>query len=559
MLEILISFAILSIIIFSSGLIFSKLLFASKNIKINIFENALLGIFFYILLSFFIHFFLPLSQIVNLVISITFILIIFFLINKKIFLDLEKNKFIIFFSLILVIIMTLKYKPNEDYGFYHLPYIINIVSEKIIFGLSSLQPQFAWNSTWLNFSSNFYLPILGLKGTQLTNSLLYFFSIGFFLKKIFIKNKNSNLNNFLAFSILCYVIIKFTRISEHGFDFPANIFLLISFFYFLELFNREKSFSEKNIAMFFIFSTLSISIKLNTIPIMILVFITFFILLKKKFNFNKIILPLFFSFLFLSFWLTQQFIYTSCLQPFLEFTCYKSSVWFNQNLIDALQSMTGVINKSYWHYSGNLTPEEYAKNFNWVSTWFNRNKIELSEHIFSMIFPIIIIILINFKKLDKREKKFEYKIKQFNFVYIALFILSGLMLWFFKSPVIRFGSPYIFLSLFFIIYFLLNIYYKEILIKNGLIYIVCLDFLFNISKNIKRIYEVEEISFWPEILEIKYKQIKIDNYVVNYPDSEIVSTKHNLCWSIPFMCDISKGKNLRLEKKGEYIVILRGN
>ena len=248
MLEILISFVILSIIIFSSGLIFSRLLFVNKNVKLNIFENALLGFFFYILLSFFIHFFLPLSQIVNLVVTITFILIIFFLVNKKIFLDLEKNKFIIFFSLILVIIMTSKYQPNEDYGFYHLPYIINIVSEKIIFGLSSLQPQFAWSSTWLNFSSNFYLPILGLKGTQLTNPLLYFFSIGFFLNKIFIENKNSNLNIFLAFSILCYIIIKFTRISEHGFDFPANIFLLISFFYFLELFNREKYFSEKNIA-----------------------------------------------------------------------------------------------------------------------------------------------------------------------------------------------------------------------------------------------------------------------------------------------------------------------
>ena len=74
--------------------------------------------------------------------------------------------------------MSIKYKPNEDYGFYHLPYIINLVSEKIIFGLSNLQPQYAWNSTWLNFSSNFYLPIIGLKGTQLSNSILYFFSVG---------------------------------------------------------------------------------------------------------------------------------------------------------------------------------------------------------------------------------------------------------------------------------------------------------------------------------------------------------------------------------------------
>ena len=87
---------------------------------------------------------------------------------------------IISVSLLVVFLMTLKYKPNEDYGYYHLPYIINLTSEKIIFGLANLQPQFAWNSSWLNFSSLFNLPFIELKGTQLSNSVLYFFTIAFF-------------------------------------------------------------------------------------------------------------------------------------------------------------------------------------------------------------------------------------------------------------------------------------------------------------------------------------------------------------------------------------------
>ena len=70
-------------------------------------------------------------------------------------------------SILIVILMTIKYRPNEDYGFYHLPYIINVISEKVIFGLSNIQPQYAWNSSWLNFSAVLNLPYIGIKGTQL--------------------------------------------------------------------------------------------------------------------------------------------------------------------------------------------------------------------------------------------------------------------------------------------------------------------------------------------------------------------------------------------------------
>ena len=35
--------------------------------------------------------------------------------------------------------MFIKYKPNEDFGYYHLPYITNLINQKIIFGLSNLQ------------------------------------------------------------------------------------------------------------------------------------------------------------------------------------------------------------------------------------------------------------------------------------------------------------------------------------------------------------------------------------------------------------------------------------
>ena len=44
---------------------------------------------------------------------------------------------------------------------------------------------------WLNFSSNFYLPIIGLKGTHIIKLYtILFFSVGLFLHKLFIDNRN---------------------------------------------------------------------------------------------------------------------------------------------------------------------------------------------------------------------------------------------------------------------------------------------------------------------------------------------------------------------------------
>ena len=558
MFELFISFIIILSIVFSSGLIFSKIIFHNSNNKINLFEIGLLGVFFYIFLSFIIHFFLPLSKIVNLIVCSSLLLIATSKLDKEILNDLIKNKLVIFFSFILVIIMSLKYKPNEDYGFYHLPYIINLVSEKIIFGLSNLQPQYAWNSTWLNFSSNFYLPIIGLKGTQLSNSILYFFSVGLFLHKLFIDNNKKDLTVFFLYSILTYVLIKFARISEHGFDFPANLFLLISFFYFIQIFKKKNFISEKDLILFLIFSKLSITIKLNTIPLVLLLFATFINLLIKKYNFSKITLPLIFISLFFTFWLIQQFIYTSCLLPFVEFTCLKSSAWFNKELIEALKNMTGAINKSYWQYTGTLSEIEYSKNFNWVSTWFNRNKIEISEHLLAILIPLFILIILNLKNFTKRKNNYVFQIHNYLNFYILLFILAGLLMWFLKSPVYRFGMPYIFLASIFLIFTIIKFFFQKIELKKGILLLICLSFTFNISKNLIRIFKLtDQNTVWPNIINVNYSTKKIGEFEINYPDSKIKSTQHNLCWSVPFICDINKGTNIEIKKKSNYFIIIK--
>ena len=152
MFELFISFLIVLSIAYCSGLVLSSLICKKDSIQFNLFETGLLAIFFYVFISLIVHFFFPLNQITNFIIVIFFILFSIIFYKKKSFEEIKEIKIPIFILLLTVIIMTIKYKPNEDYGFYHLPYIINLISEKVIFGLSNLQPQYSWNSTWLNFS-----------------------------------------------------------------------------------------------------------------------------------------------------------------------------------------------------------------------------------------------------------------------------------------------------------------------------------------------------------------------------------------------------------------------
>ena len=214
MIEIFIVLILLIFAVFFSGFIFANMFLKLKLEHLEIYEIGFFGIIFLVFLSFILHFFFPLNEITNSLIIFLLFLIFIFKIKKKNQLNFIKDYKYIFISLILDFIMTLKYNPNEDYGYYHLPYIINLVSEKVIFGLSNLQPQFGWNSTWLNFSSMFYLPYFEIRGTQLSNSILFFFIIYMFLKELN-SFKNKNCYSFLYILFLTsYTVIKFSRISE---------------------------------------------------------------------------------------------------------------------------------------------------------------------------------------------------------------------------------------------------------------------------------------------------------------------------------------------------------
>lgn len=558
MIELILLFLILVSIILSAGFFLSKLILINRYNSLEIYELGFLGIFFYTFLSTFLHLFFSLNEYLNLFIALFFFSYCFysnfFTINNILK---SKKNLLITLSFIIVIFMTIKYRPNGDYGFYHLPYIINLINEKVIFGLANIQVQFAWNSSWLNFSSMMYFPLTELKGTQLTNSILFFFILLFFFNETILNKNKINLSRYFIIFFSFYVIIKFSRVSEHGFDFPANFFLILSFYYFIKFFEQnEKEGIIKNFNLLMIFSLISITIKLSTFISPLLVFLSFLRILKKKINLKVFIRTFFLCGIFLLVWLTQQFIYSSCLVPFFEFTCLKSTIWFQNGLPEALYDATGAVNKSYREYLGDLTKKQYIEDFNWVNTWLKRNKIELLEHFAALIIPIFVLLIINLKNLELNLNK---KTQLINFKFLLLLILSlglfGLLIWFTRSPVIRFGIPYLYIILFFLIIVFLSsiLNLKKI---NGLRLVLVLCLIFNFTKNIKRINNTShQDSYFPSVLEVNYSNKEINNFNINYPDPIIISSQSRLCWSIPFICHIGKGENLKIEKKYNYIII----
>ena len=60
--------------------------------------------------------------------------------------------FIIFLAFVPI---YLSQKYHEDFGYYHLPYVINFINEKIIFGMANVNLAFIHNSVWLNLIALF--------------------------------------------------------------------------------------------------------------------------------------------------------------------------------------------------------------------------------------------------------------------------------------------------------------------------------------------------------------------------------------------------------------------
>ena len=535
----LLSIAVLSISISGYGSLLSL------SIKTNFFLNIFIGFVIITFITTLIHFFFKIDLIISQIILILG-LIIFFKKKNIELLRLFKLKNISYLIIVFCLIpMFFSQKYHEDFGYYHLPYTLSFIEEKIIFGFANIDKSYVYNSIWLNISSLFFLNDKNFNFLTLPGYILFLSFILFSINQINSKKKIS-LSDFYLVTLIFYLVLKFTRISEFGVDLPAIIFSVLGIYYFFNF--LETNLIEEKKTYFFltlIFSIFSILIKLSTLPIIFLSLYLYFknfkdlkfSLLDSKFLFILILSTIFFI---------QQFIYTGCLIFPTNSTCLDVS-WFNPDYLNLSKDLE-LVNKSYSLARDIYLPEDYLSNFTWFSFWIKRSFTEILEHLMTMILPLLLFILV-LKKIKK-----DYLVLQ-NKLTLYIFIFLSLLFWLNYSPVFRFAT-HIFITLVFL-FFSSILILKEFSKKKFLIFI-SVFLIFNFSKNILRISNTENLFLGIQKIENDYiLNNTISNKYANiyYPD--VKKNKKNgwqgrLCWNTPFIC--SKNK-LNVSKKKGYLVV----
>ena len=520
--------------------------FLSKKIQSNFFLDIFLGFIIISLIITFYHFFFKVNVIINLFIFI-FGLIFFF--KKKnfssIFSVVKKSSILNLIIIILLIPLFISQKYHEDFGYYHLPYALAFLEEKIVFGFANIDITFVYNSIWLNIYSFFFLQDKNFNFLTFPSFLLFLSFTMFSIDKI-LKKKNIQISDYYLAVVLFYFLLKFTRISEFGVDLPANIFSILGIFFFIKFFEATNDFEKKSFFYFnFVFSIFAILVKLSTIPIIILPFYLYFSNIKqlKYFIFKLNFLIVYFLFIVFA---IQQFIYTGCFLFPTNLTCLNVS-WFDTDHIN-LSKKLELTNKSYSVARDIFSPEEYLENFTWFYFWIKRNFIEIIEHLLTMLIPLLIFFFVLRKKKTNFLKFSQKKI-------LFLFCIFSLFFWLNYSPVIRFVIP-VFVTFIFLIcsgLFFSREFSKKLFISFSLIFLI-----FNFSKNFLRIIDSDEIFLGIQKIENKFLVNKINsNRFANiyYPDlkkNEKNGWQGRLCWNIPFICSYNK---LDVMKKNGYLII----
>ena len=515
----------------------------SFELNRNFFEEIFLGFVIVALVITLTHFFFKINFLISLLV---FLVGLFLFYKNKNSFDFLKKKINLryLFLIIFLIPMFISQKYHEDFGYYHLPYSLALIEEKIVFGFANIDKPFVYNSIWLNLNPIFFLKNNNFNFQTLPVFLLFIIFIIFSLNKI-LEKQSIKISDFYLVLVIFYFLLKFTRISEFGVDIPAVIFSVLGIYYFIKFYEVNET--KKNFCFYlnFTFSIFSVLIKFSTIPILIFTIYLYLSNFKtQKFNiFRKKFFLIYFLCLC---YFTQQFIYTGCFIFPSNLTCLNVS-WFNSDYLN-LSKQLELTNKGFYNVKDNFSPDEYLSNLKWFLFWIKRNSIEIIEHLITIFLPTIFFL---FTLRKKKEKYLIFKKKTI----FLFFLIISLVYWLSFSPVVRFAI-HIFIILAFLS--LINIFSLKEFSKKKFLIFVLVFLIFNVSKNVLRIIKTENIFLGIQKVENRYilnRDISNEYIDVYYPD--IKNNKKNgwqgrLCWNTPFICSYNE---LGVSKKNGYLII----
>ena len=528
------------------GLYSIKLLKIKFNF-INFGYAGLLGIYVLIVYSYFSNLFIAHTEIHNF--TILFIGLALFIYSVKQKYSSYKSEIIFsFIVFILLFCAVLQFKNHDDFPYYHFPYAYYLTQQSLHLGIGQFNHGFRTPSSIFYINSLFYLPYAKFYLFNFSSLFILGFTNIILLKKIhnyfkFTHAKVERLNLIYFLSLLSFVFINifFYRISEYGTDRAAMILI---FLFIIELLNFVNLKTIKTFNLFYIYFLGALIISFKTFYILYIIFVIplFFYILKKDKNyiqtsyflfFNKYFVLFLVLFLFILF---TYFINTGCLVYPLSLTCFNGIKW--GITLAQVQQMNDWY--ELWSKGGAApnfridNPEEYIKNFNWISNWIDIyffNKV--SDFILGII--LLICIFLFFFRKSFFKKTIIIVDHHVYLVYLLILILG--IEWFYNHPALRYGGYHIIALLLFI----------PISVKLGLsqidlkkyskicIVLISLTIIIFLSRNISRIInEVEQYSYKP-IMQTYYFlddnhfriQNKMDQLIEQYNSCKIKSFECN--------------------------------
>ena len=398
-------FSFFTIFIFQTG---SYLSYKLKNRIVDQYKslNFLFGIFLIGSTIVLINFFLPTSSYLTYA-----LLLIFFILSYKAIIP---TKYILKIILINLIIypICLKMTFAYDAGLYHLGYMNQLRTEKIIFGLANIRSYgFSSFQEYLGsivFTPNFFFQ------NFIIGSFLSFFCL--FLDDLR-KTKLNFDNIFFYFSLLSIPFLsRYFMVWTTLTDTATGILLVVQFYFAIKIFllsNIKKKFNLENFQIFIILTFLCVAFKGSAVLAGVLFFVVIALSVKSIDFIKSAIFKNIFIFVLIFSWLLKNIIISGCLVFPITISCFDFIDWNAAFIADeASKSAMG------WHRQP-FTGLEPLMNSNWFFNYWIKT---YDTFILSALFLLFLIFFLNFIFVSFKEKE---KIHKFFYV---LFLSVTLLL-----------------------------------------------------------------------------------------------------------------------------------
>ena len=540
--------ALISLILFLiTGFAFSKLFKFSNGLT----EKILLGLVLSNTTTSFLSIFFAININVLAILLLGCFFLAFYIKNEifQCFSLLYNKRKIVFAGLPLVFIaLLISVGPplNWDTGLYHLQAIKWIEAYAVVPGLANLHGRFGFNpNIFTLFSLTSLSKLFGQEIFSL-NFLLFSVFVMHFVNKLYINFKEESISNYFIFNLLIFVTILnlSDNLSSPSPDFISLSFPLFIFSYLTKTYAVSDQHNAKHYPTILILSIYIITVKLATLPILLLA-----ILMYATHSFNKrellILIPL--LTLILAPWLIRNIILSGWLiYPFplidlfnFDWKVQLAQVQLEKLLITGFARSHGQQNEAAY----------YMDIVEWFPMWWHgltRNyKIIFLA---ATIFPVFLFTQNLFKKVKMN----------FGTLVVVISSFIGVLFWFIRAPDFRFGKGFVVIAaLTPLLYYQFKIHvYWEPNFKKMLPFLLFMGMLIlyyagtNTGLNVVRIAK-ENIgrAITPELINVP-DSIQFKSYMIGNVEI-FVPTVEDRCFNHPLPC--TGYSDTTLELRGKFI------